>query len=278
MQRASDGGLNGRILPARTSARFRRFFAGYAARMVRKRFHAAMVLAGDGENLGRIDSIDAPAIVLLTHASWWDPLVGLVLWRRFTPSRDLLMPMEAKELARFDFFRRLGMFGIDPDDPRSLEAMSDYVLERFNGSTDRPTLGMTPQGRFTDAREPIRLRPGAAAIAAASPRRPEVVALAIEYPFWQDKRPELLVSITSVDGPDSERPTIADWHRSMTAGLRDAADRLGEAVKARDPGAFEPVDTDLGSRSRINPIMDGWLRLRGRSGGIEARRTGEKTS
>lgn len=278
MRRAGDGGLNGNIVPARTSVRFRRFFAGYAARMVRKRFHSAMVVRGDGENLARIDSLEAPAIVLLTHASWWDPLVGLVLWRRFTPSRDLLMPMDAQELARFDFFRRIGMFGIDPDDPRSLEAMSDYVLERFAQPTSRPTLGLTPQGRFTDAREPIRLRPGAAAIAASSPRRPEVVALAIEYPFWQDKRPELLVSITSVDGPETEHPTVADWHRSMTTGVRDASTRLAEAVKARDPEAFEPLDADLGSRSRINPIMDGWLRLRGRSGGIKARRTGETTT
>ncbi|MBC01775.1 MAG: hypothetical protein CMJ34_00525 [Phycisphaerae bacterium] len=278
MRRVRDGGVNGKLVPARPSPRFRRFFSGYAARMVRRRFHAARVLSGDGEHLARLDSVDAPVILLMTHASWWDPLVGLVIWRRFIPSRDLLVPMDASELERFDFFRRFGMFGIDPDDPGSLEAMKQYVLSRFEHSEDRPTLGLTPQGTFTDAREPIRLRPGAAAIAAASPARPEVRAVAVEYPFWQDKRPELLMSVSPVVAPTSERPTTGDWHRSMTDAMVDASERLAAASIARDPAAFEFLDPDLGSRSRINPIMDGWLRLRGRSGAVQARDKGEATT
>ena len=279
MRRArDDGGVNGNLVPARPSSRFRRFFSGYATRMVRRRFHSAMVLAGDGDHFARLDSLQVPVIILMTHASWWDPLVGLALWRRFTPSRELLMPMDASELERFDFFRRLGMFGIDPDDPGSLEAMKHYVLERFGASSDRPTLGLTPQGRFTDAREPIRLRPGAAAIAAASPIRPEVIAVAVEYPFWQDKLPELLVSISPVASPRADQPSTADWHRGMVDAMTDASGRLAAASISRDPGGFEVLHADLGSRTRINPIMDGWLRLRGRSGAVKARGKGEPTT
>ena len=278
MRRARDGGVSGNLVPARPSGRFRRFFAGYAARMVRRRFHSSMVLVGDGDHFARLDSVEAPVIILMTHASWWDPLAGLVLWRRFIPSREMLVPMDASELERFGFFRRLGMFGIDPDDPKSLEAMKAYVLERFEASGDRETLGLTPQGRFTDPREPIRLRPGAAAIAAASPVRPEVIALAVEYPFWQDKQPEMLVSISPVIPPMGEEPTTGDWQRGMTAAMVDASTRLSAASMSRDPKAFEDLDPDHESRSRINPIMDGWLRLRGRSGAIQARDKGEATS
>lgn len=278
MRRASDGGVSGKLVPARPSPRFRSFFAGYAARMVRRRFHSSKVLAGDGVHFARLNTVESPVIILMTHASWWDPLAGLALWRRFTPSRDLLVPMDASELERFNFFRRLGMFGIDPDDPKSLEAMKDYVLERFKVPGGRPTLGLTPQGRFTDARAPIRLRPGAAAIAAACPVRPEVIVVAVEYPFWQDKLPEMLVSISPVDPPDPKEATTANWHRGMTAAMVDATTRLSAASIARDPEPFEDLDPNHESRSRINPIMDWWLRIRGRSGAIQARDKGEATT
>ena len=151
-------------------------------------------------------------------------------------------------------------------------------VERFVASGDRQTLGLTPQGRFTDAREPIRLRPGAASIAAASPVRPEVIAVAVKYPFWQDKQPEMLVSISPVPPPEAEEPTTGDWQRVMTAAMVDASNRLSAASVSRDSRAFEDLDPDHESRSRINPIMDGWLRLRGRSGAIQARDKGEATS
>ena len=67
--------------------------------------------------------------------------------------------------------------------------MKRHVLERLERSPGT-LLGLTPQGRFTDPREPIRLRPGAAAIAASCERSPRVVVVSIEYVFWQDARPE----------------------------------------------------------------------------------------
>ena len=277
MPRAGDGGLSG-IVPARPSKRFRRFFAGYAGRLLRRRFHAARILADDVPVLEALDQGDEPAIILLTHASWWDPLVGLVLWRRFGSSRELMMPMDADQLARFDFFRRLGMFGIDPDDPRSLEEMRSYILERFENDEERCVLGLTPQGRFTDPREPVRIRPGAAAIAAACSRPPKVMAVAVEYPFWQDQRPELLVAASDIEVPATTTPTTADWHRAMTAGMTDAVGRLAAASIDRDASVFRPLDRRLDPRTRINPVMDLWMRLRGRAGEIDARRSKEASA
>ena len=98
--------------------------------------------------------------------------------------------------------------------------------------------------------------------------------MAIEYPFWQDQRPEALIAVSTCEPPASasSRPSTADWHRSMTAAMSDAAERLRAAAIERSPAAFEPIDRRLGGEARINPVMDAWLRLRGRSGGIDARR------
>lgn len=270
--------MSSSLVPARPSRGFRRFFSGYASRMIRRKFHSALILKGDAGHITKLDSFEGPVILLMTHASWWDPLVGLLIWRSFIPSRELLVPMDAKELKRFDFFRRLGMFGIDPDDPDSLEAMRTYVLDRFEATEARPTLGLTPQGRFTDSRATMRLRPGAASIAASCPDAPRVVAVAVEYPFWQDKHPELLMSMTPVEGPGHDPPTTGDWHRTMTVAMEDAAGRLATASIRRDLAAFEAIDPALQGGSRINPIMDGWLKLRGRAGGIEARQAKEKAT
>ena len=248
---------------------FRRFFAGYAGRLARRRFHAIRILRGDDEVIRTAAAADGPFLGLLSHASWWDPLVGLLVWRRLLPDRDLRMPMDAEQLARFGFFKRLGVFGIDPDDPASLDAMRRFVLDHFATGT-RPALGLTPQGRFTDPREPVRLRPGAAAIAAAAPDDTTVVAIAVEYVFWQDQRPEILISATRATRPATINATTTAWQRAMTEAFTDATARLADAAIARDPDAFVEL---VGGGDRIHPVMDAWHRLTGRGGGIAARRS-----
>jgi 1-acyl-sn-glycerol-3-phosphate acyltransferase len=226
------------------------------------------ILRGDDDVIRDAAAADGPFLGLLSHASWWDPLVGLLVWRQLLPDRDLRMPMDAEQLERFGFFKRLGVFGIDPDDPASLDAMRRFVLDHFATGT-RPALGLTPQGRFTDPREPVRLRPGAAAIAAAAPADTAVVAIAVEYVFWQDQRPEILISATRCPRPTGPASTTG-WHRAMTDAFTDATRRLAAAAIARDPESF--VDL-AGGRDRIHPMMDAWLRLTGRGGGISARRS-----
>lgn len=247
---------------------FRRFFAAYAERMIRRRFHAVRILRGDDDIVRAVNAAETPLLALLSHASWWDPLIGLVFWRHLLPDRDLRMPMDAEQLSRFGFFKRLGVFGIAPDDARSLSAMRDHTLDHFAHGV-RPALGLTPQGRFTDPREPVRLRPGAAAIAAATPGDLGVLAVAVEYCFWQDQRPEILISATRCSRPSDASSTSA-WQRAMSASFTDATTRLATAAIAREPEAFVEL---TGGGDRIHPVMDAWLRLTGRGGGISARRS-----
>ena len=55
-------------------------------------------------------------------------------------------------------------------------------------------LWITPQGQFSDVRErPIVFKPGMAALAARVPRC-AVLPLAIEYVFWNERTPEVLLS------------------------------------------------------------------------------------
>lgn len=261
------------LVPARPAEGFARVFAWYVRRLLAKDFEALRAIPG---SLGVLESLaraDGPAVVVMSHASWWDPLVGFHLHRLTgapgTKPRAGLAPMDAAQLARFGFFRKLGVFGVDPDDRRSAGAMVAYARERF-AACPRTTLWITAQGRFTDPREAVTLRPGAAMVAARTPGV-RVACLAVEYAFWQERKPGVFLACEEVGAPAGEGARSSGaWQRAMTAGLSGAAERLARAVIGRDPGAFEHVGT--ARFGRVNPAFDLWQRLRGRGGSIEAGR------
>lgn len=143
--------------------------------------------------------------------------------------------------------------------------MRDYVLSYFADS-DRPTLWITPQGQFTDVRSPIRLRPGAASIAAHCDSC-SVLCISVEYAFWQDQKPEVFIRCASCE---AERSTTASWLRAMTRTMQHNGERLAELVIGRDPAPMRCIVG--GSTARTNPVYDLWLRIRGKSGSIAERR------
>lgn len=259
------------ILPGRFSPRFARLFTWYTRRLLARRFHAVRLLAGDAAAFSTLAGRAAPGIVVMNHASWWDPLVAVLLSSRFLPGRSACAPMDVAQLRRFGFFRRLGLFGIDPDDPQGASALVEYVVDRYRQAPTE-TLWITPQGRFADVREPIRIRAGAALVAARTPGV-EVVAVAVEYAFWQDARPEIFLSARPVhadlEGITDVRRAAVAWQRAMQEALSGAAARLARSVIDRREEAFSTLAG--GGTTRVNPIYDLWRRLRGAHGAIETR-------
>ncbi|MEO1128862.1 MAG: lysophospholipid acyltransferase family protein [Planctomycetota bacterium] len=264
MSRAGDGHL----IPAAPAPRFTRFFSRYVERMLRRSF-AAVHVATDSASAAQACAVaDTPLIITQNHVSWWDPLIACPAGMTYFPERSVRAPMDASQLEKFKFMRKLGIFGIDPDDPASLQAMSDYILEFFAGEA-RPTLWITPQGRFADVRTPIRVRPGAAAIAARTQESRgdvRVLSLAVEYAFWLDKKPEIFLRFERCD---CDGHTTTDWHRAITDGMARNAAALATLVTARDAAPFTPLVSQSG---RINPVYDLLLKLRGKSGTLDTPR------
>lgn len=246
------------LIPARRSARFARAFAAYCRRLMRRRFNAVRIARGGRELLAEAAAWDGPVMLALNHPSWWDPLLALLLTETLLPARTPCAPMDAGQLRRFRFMRRLGLFGLDPAHPEALRLLAGHVAERFARDA-APLLVLTPQGAFADVREPLRLRPGAAAIAARHPALRVLVA-ALEYPFWLDQRPEALVRIAPC-APPARRSTAA-WHRALTEAMQGNADALACLSISRAAGEFETL---LSARGAVHPLYDLMLRLRGTS-------------
>ena len=180
--------------------------------------------------------------------------------------------MDANQLEQFGIFKSIGVFGVDPEDPASLEVMNDWVAERFEESP-KTNMWITPQGRFTDVREPIRPRPGIASIAARHPEA-TVASLSMEYVFWENARPECLLQIEHVPVP--EHPTTAGWLRAITGTMQRNADDLAAHATARTPEAFRTILG--GDASGTHPVYDLWLRMRGRGTAIDLSHRSEKDS
>jgi 1-acyl-sn-glycerol-3-phosphate acyltransferase len=250
------------------SPRFAGFFGWYAQRQLRGRFHAVRMVPGSREALASLAACPGPAMVAMNHGSWWDPMIAVALWRWFFPERSNLSPMDAGQLARFRFLRRLGIFGIDPDDPRSLDAMGRFVRRRMAEMT-RPTVMLTPQGRFTDARDAVVPRPGAAALLSAA-RGMRAWSLAIEYGFWADARPEVFLRMREIATPSDAR--LVGWQRALSEAMQENQSALAGAVRSRDASSFECLSG--GDAARVHPVYDLWLAITGRAGGIEPSRRG----
>lgn len=255
------GATQGEELP---SPALLRLFAWYARRYIRRHFHALRLLCGAFPEVPP----DRPMIVVLNHPSWWDPLVGLALLRRF-PERAHHAPMDAAALAQYRFFRRLGFFGIERGSVRGAAAFlrqGARILAR-----PRTALWVTAQGAFTDARaRPIHLQPGLGRLAVRVPGV-VVLPLALEYTHWNDRLPEALAAFGEPVGLEGAPETAEEWTRAAANHLEQALDRLAAASSTREPGRFECV---ISGRTGVQPVYDAWRRLRGVARGLNLRAAG----
>ncbi|WP_419730275.1 lysophospholipid acyltransferase family protein [Lichenicola sp.] len=223
-------------IAARSEPLFR-LFTFYLRLLASRRFTAIRLSGIDTASLPR----DRPLIIYGNHPSWWDPVLYLLLADRRFRGRPGFGPMEEAALGRYNFFRRLGIFGIDKTGSggaRRFLSVARHVLGHPGGPAGRLMIWVTAEGNFTDPRvRPVRLRPGIAHLAALLPEA-MLVPLAIEYVFWNERRPELLVRFGTPLAPATGlRP--ADWTVRLEAALGETMDRLSVDAQARDPEKFE---------------------------------------
>ena len=183
-----------------------KLFTAYSRRYVRRRFHAIRLLKCHPLR----QDISRPLLIYLNHASWWDPLVCLDLSRRWFPNRNSFAPMGAAAVERYRIFKHIGMYAVEQESGRGAAAFLRTTCAIL--SVDCNIVWLTPEGRFSDVRErPIQLRGGIGALAARMPEV-EFLPLAIEYTFWTEPRPEVLISFGQATVPRREgRRSAAEW-------------------------------------------------------------------
>ena len=232
-----------------------RWFTWYSRRYVRRHFNTLRVT---GTELSQVQ-LDRPLVVYSNHASWWDPLVALLFGAEFLPGKRVFAPMDAVALERYGFFKRLGAFGVEQGTRRGggqfLRTARAILQESGNA------LWLTPQGRFADARErPLTFKAGIGHLPGRA-RAIEFVPVAIEFVFWEERLPEILVRVG-----EPYRATLGDravnpewWTAFFADRLRETQGELVKQAQRRDPSEFRCL---LRGRAGVGGVYDRWRRFK----------------
>lgn len=228
-----------------------KLFSSYARRYLMRHFHAVRVSRGTLPK----ELPTGPLVIALTHPSWWDPLIGVLLAERLG-GRLHAVPMDELALDSYRFFERLGFFGIGAGGAglRRLLRLTDRLLKR-----DDAVLWITPQGRILDPTvRPLGLKPGIGHVLSRMDRG-FVLPVALDYRLWTERLPEALlraaplIPIAAGAGRSPEA-----WTEVVEQALTTAQDELGLDAGARDPDRFEVL---LAGKSGVGRIYDGWRAL-----------------
>lgn len=230
-----------------------RWFTWYSRRFIRRHFHSLRVSSSNRQ----LTSENRPIVIYTNHASWWDPLVGLVVIKTYFNDRSLYAPIDALMLSKYRMFSHMGFFGVEKD---SRKGAVDFLTVSSNVlQTSRPILAVTAQGRFADVRErPVNIKRGLAHLSLRVPNAAYIPAC-IEYVFWEEKLPEILVHFgNTVELGNGS----ADLETNLTAlehGLEKAQNELAELSQNREAEAFTTV---ISGRSGLGGVYDYWRSLR----------------
>lgn len=233
-----------------TAGFVRHYLRGYLAR----HFHAVRIAGGERPEI----PAERPLLVYSNHPSWWDPMLFILLGNVFFPRRRGFGPMDAEALERYGFLKRLGVFGVERDTARG--AARFLAVSRGILNETGTLIWLTPEGRFTDVRtRPIRFQPGLAHLVRELSHA-AVLPVAIEYPFWNESKPESLARFgTPLDsGAARDRPADA-WNEVLADSLSRTMDALSADAQARDPDRFETL---ISGQTGVGFFYDSWRRLK----------------
>jgi hypothetical protein len=109
---ANGGMMRTQVNPARAGGELRApsrraiaLFSIYLRWYLRRHFHSLRVA-----NAGRIPPQAQPLILFANHASWWDPLIAMLLAQTMLPEREHYAPMDEAALEALQHFPPYGLF------------------------------------------------------------------------------------------------------------------------------------------------------------------------
>jgi 1-acyl-sn-glycerol-3-phosphate acyltransferase len=246
------------MIPATKNRYVTAWFRGYVRRYLRQSFHRVLVA-------GELPSTpEGPVLVCMNHSSWWDMLVA------FWASHDLLGwdgygPMDERQLRRYGILRRIGVFGVDRESLSGGREFLAYTRELAVGR--QRALWITAQGAMVSSEErPIRLYSGIAHLARTLGRC-SIVTTALQYEFWEEKRPEVLLTLGQPRPVDATLPGFSHKAllRELEVELEERMDALTALRRQRDPSQFRVA---LSGQGGISPTYDRLRQMVGRARGV----------
>lgn len=190
------------------------FWGWYFHRSVGRAFSACWI-AGE-HNIDALRADGVPTVFACTHGSWWDAAMTIVLsLREYGLDADGMM--EYKQLTKYRFFSRIGMFSVIREDPRSAMASLLYAVDRLKDSNRH--LWMFPQGTLVHQDVPVVAEPGIG-ILAAKLGNVRIVPIAMRYEMLRSQHPSCWIRVGeplsyTADSPESIRSIVDDVSNAL---------------------------------------------------------------
>ena len=226
-------------------------FRRYVRRFVRKNFNAVRV-AGH-EHLTGLPA--RPVVCFINHPGGWAPMTAVLMTDLLFPGRRFAAPMDLEALRRYPVLERLGFFPVERD---TASGAKEFLrTSRDLLGNPQTILWLTPAGRFHDIRQSAPFMNGLSHLV-DSEFSGTALPMAIEYTFWNERSPELLVHFGSpvvCSALSAERETRTLELEQALAGTQAL---LTDLAIARNPVAFTTLSV---GRSGVGGLYDLWRRL-----------------
>jgi chlorobactene lauroyltransferase len=177
---------NSEFIPADESPWFISLFDIYVRNLFWRKFHRIWVVQN------YYPDTKSKTIYYLNHTSWWDGLIPLLLNRKLFRQNARAM-MEDKQMHEHGFFKKIGAFSVNLENPRGVISSLRYAAESMN--RENASLFIYPEGKIVpySVKKPD-FKKGLAWIVSKCPDS-DVVPVGILIHTARSHKPEMFIRI-----------------------------------------------------------------------------------
>jgi 1-acyl-sn-glycerol-3-phosphate acyltransferase len=231
-------------------------------RYLKKNFHSFRVAKENFPQLAELEESKHLLVIYMNHPSWWDPMIGLFLSQKLFSRRRHYAPIDSLALERYGFFKYLGFFPLQIDHPLTAARQFKEACDSI-AAESKSTIWITGEGKFSDPRQrPIHLVSGLHHL--GENFRVTFLPLAIEYSFWEERYPEVLVGFGKPIEIEPENRSDKNLQKLLTDRLEITMNQLAQRSMKRQQDDFIIL---LGGNVGVGGVYDLWRSFKARLSG-----------
>lgn len=171
------------MIPAKKSRPFNVFFHQFNKRFLKLHFRNIMLSKETNNEQG-------PHLFIVNHSTWWDSLILFHL-NQTVIKRDSYVMMHESGIKQYPFFRKIGAFSVNRNNPKDIIKSLQYAKEKL---TEGKVLWLFPQGdeRHQEIR-PLGFLPGA--IHLVKNTKIPITPVCLYYTFTNERKPDVFIKL-----------------------------------------------------------------------------------
>ena len=215
------------FIPAKENQWAIRFFGLYSSILIRRVFKNVWL------DQQYVPSPERSTLYFGNHHSWWDALTPLLLKNRVLHQK-LRAVMEWEQMNRYGFFKRIGCFSIDRQNPRSAVESLNYGIEWLK--TPENSLIIYPQGKLENPAKPIKFETGIGWMSQRLPDCTDVVPIIQHAHQMHDAKPSLYIRLCPAIDPALLSGTKEHITQNLQEITRSEFEKLVHISSEKEPG------------------------------------------